>query len=261
MPPHRTSDSDNVAAHREFPKSSGYHPDWVFDGHMGGNPLWLVEWLCEIVEISPDARVLDLGCGKALTSVFLAEEYQTHVVALDLWIGPTENWQRVAKAGLQNKIIPLQGEAHQLPFAEGYFDVVICVDAYNYFGTDELYLEYLSRFVRPGGHIGVVLPGWYTEVDQIPEHLTRPGRHGGSFWEHEMAFHSASWWERLWKKTPSITDVKAETMEDGGHLWAEWESRKMQYFGWDEQGDYGQAVLDDNNRNLTFLRIAGRKIV
>lgn len=33
---------------------------------------------------------------------------------------------------------------------------------------------------------------------------------------------------------------------------------KMQYFGWEGQGDYGQAVADDGNRNLTFIRVAAR---
>jgi len=45
------------------------------------------------------------------------------------------------------------------PFAQGFFDAVISVDAYQYFGTDALYLDYLSRFVRPSGLLGVVIRG------------------------------------------------------------------------------------------------------
>jgi len=36
-------------------------------------------------------RVLDLGCGKALSSIFLAKEYGTQVWATDLWISATDN--------------------------------------------------------------------------------------------------------------------------------------------------------------------------
>ena len=60
-------------------------------------------------------------------------------------------------------------------------------------------------------------------------------------------------------KTPSVTVIKAEKMSDGGHIWADWENRKKEYFGWKTQGDYGQAIIDDDNKNLTFLRIAVEK--
>jgi cyclopropane fatty-acyl-phospholipid synthase-like methyltransferase len=227
---------------------------------MGENPLWLAEWLCEIINIQPGARILDLACGKALTSVFLAEQFGAQVVACDLWIKPTENWQRIRNAELSEKIIPVQVEAHQMPFADGYFDVVVCVNAYNYFGTDENYLKYLAQFVRPGGTIGIVIPGWHNEVKHIPEHLTQPGeRNGGVFYSHEMAIHDAAWWRSHLGKTPSVADIKAEKMSDGGHIWAEWENRKKEYFGWEIQGDYGQAIINDDNKNLTFLRIVANK--
>ena len=76
-------------------------------------------------------------------------------------------------------------EAHDLPFAEGYFDAIVSVDAYHYFGTDALYLPYLSRFLAPGGHIGIVVPGLTTELDDgLPEHL-KP------HWEPDFwTFHS-----------------------------------------------------------------------
>jgi len=33
----------------------------------------------------------------------------------------------------------------------GLFDVIVCVSAYYYFGTDDPWLNYLARFVKPGG--------------------------------------------------------------------------------------------------------------
>ncbi len=39
---------------------------------MGPNPLRLTECLCEAMELRPGMRILDLGCEKALSSVFLA---------------------------------------------------------------------------------------------------------------------------------------------------------------------------------------------
>ena len=56
-----------------FPGSAKYDPEWVLKGWMGPNVLWLTEWLCEKMELKPGMRVLDMGCGKALSSIFLAK--------------------------------------------------------------------------------------------------------------------------------------------------------------------------------------------
>ena len=39
--------------------------------------------------IEPGMKVLDLGCGKAMSSIFLAREFRVSVWATDLWIPAT----------------------------------------------------------------------------------------------------------------------------------------------------------------------------
>jgi len=65
-------------------------------------------------------RVLDLGCGSALSSVFLAKEFGVEVWATDLWVKPDENLGRVVEVGLQDRVHPVYAEAHALPFADGF---------------------------------------------------------------------------------------------------------------------------------------------
>jgi cyclopropane fatty-acyl-phospholipid synthase-like methyltransferase len=122
---------------------------------------------------SPDlSRVLDLGCGTALTSIFLAREFGARVWAADLWIDPNRNWERIREASVAELVTPMRMEAHALPFLEGYFGAIVSVDAYHYFGTDDLYLAWgLSPFLTSGGRIGVVVPGIREEVDEVPESL------------------------------------------------------------------------------------------
>jgi 2-polyprenyl-3-methyl-5-hydroxy-6-metoxy-1,4-benzoquinol methylase len=77
-----------------FPRASRYHPEWVLAGVGGGaNPLWLTEWLCEALDLRPGMRVLDLGCGRALSSVFLHREFGVQVGATDMWFSASENIQ------------------------------------------------------------------------------------------------------------------------------------------------------------------------
>jgi cyclopropane fatty-acyl-phospholipid synthase-like methyltransferase len=46
---------------------------------MGPNVLWLTEFVCEAMDLRAGMRVLDLGCGKALSSIFLAREFAVQV--------------------------------------------------------------------------------------------------------------------------------------------------------------------------------------
>ncbi len=58
--------------HSRYVRSNGYDPQWVVANQMGPNVLWLTESLCEVMRIEPGMKVLDLGCGRAMSSVFLA---------------------------------------------------------------------------------------------------------------------------------------------------------------------------------------------
>jgi cyclopropane fatty-acyl-phospholipid synthase-like methyltransferase len=64
-------------------------------------------------------RVHDLGCGKAVSSIFLAKEFGVTVWAARLRIKPTDNWARIEAADLTDRVLPQHAEAHALPFAKG----------------------------------------------------------------------------------------------------------------------------------------------
>ena len=59
----------------EFPRSSTYDPEWVIENMMGPNVLWLTESLRQVMDLVPGMRVLDMGCGRAISSIFLAREF------------------------------------------------------------------------------------------------------------------------------------------------------------------------------------------
>ncbi len=50
--------------------------------------------------LEPGMRVLDMGRGKAISSIVLAKEFGVEVWAADLCVKPTENWERIRGAGL-----------------------------------------------------------------------------------------------------------------------------------------------------------------
>ena len=155
-----------------FPRSASYDPEWMLDTMMGPNAVWLAEALSQVMDFQPDTRVMDLGCGRATSSIFLAQEFHLQIWATDLWISASENWKRVRAANLGHQVFPIHAEAHELPFANDFFDALVSFDAYHYFGTDDLYLGYCSQFVRPGGFLAIVVPGMLHELTgELPPHL------------------------------------------------------------------------------------------
>jgi SAM-dependent methyltransferase len=242
-----------------FPRSAKYDPEWVLKGWMGPNVLWLTEWLCEKMELKPGMRVLDMGCGKALSSIFLAREFGVQVWANDLWISATENWQRIREAGLEDRVYPVYAEAHALPYAEEFFDAIVSLDSYQYYGTDDLYLGYFHKFLKPGGQIGIVVPGLAQDFIAPPEHLTKPSGGRPAFWVDECwCFHTAGWWERHWGKLSFMADVTAELMPEGVKDWVQYEK------ACDEAGTLmfpseAPTLEEDAGRYLALVRMVGKK--
>lgn len=206
---------------KDFPRSAKYDAEWVAENQMGPNVLWLAEWLCERMELKPGMRVLDMGCGKAMSSIFLAREFGVQVWANDLWIPATENWRRIKEAGCEKQVFPIHAEAHVLPYAEEFFDAIVSLDSYHYYGTDDFYLPYFAKFLKPGGQIGIVVPGLMRDFDGgPPEHFTRKGKSGQVFWAEECwSVHTLAYWQHHWGRSQLIDVEVADTLPNGWALW------------------------------------------
>jgi cyclopropane fatty-acyl-phospholipid synthase-like methyltransferase len=241
---------------REFPRSSAYDPAWVLEAPMGPNSLWLAEWLTERLDLRPGMRVLDLGCGRAKSSIFLAKEFGVQVWATDLWVPASENQNAITSAGLDGSVFAIHAEAHDLPFEEGFFDVALGFDSYHYFGTDDMYLGYISSFVKPAGTLAFVSPGLERELDaEIPERL-RP------YWSWEFwAFHSPDWWRSHWAKTGLVDVEAAEMMPNGPRHWLDWLEICMAKEG-GEDGHPAKSDADmlraDEGQLLGFVRVVAQ---
>ncbi|NSW91880.1 MAG: methyltransferase domain-containing protein [Firmicutes bacterium] len=237
----------------KFPRTNKYDPDWIIDNSMGPNALWLTEWLCQAIDLKPGMRVLGLGCGKGISSIFLAREYGLQVWAFDLWIKATENYKRVKEWGLEKMIFPIHGDARNMPFAEGFFDAIISVDSYIYFGTDDLYLNYLQNFIVPRGIIAVALPGLMKEFeDGVPEHLK-------DFWGQDCwNWHTCDWWKKLWDRTGLVNFLTADILPDGCSMYARWKQAQ------DEAGKNPwpkdtEILKRDAGEYVGFIRLVAEK--
>lgn len=242
-------------ANAAFPRAGSYEPEFQFATMMGPNVLWLAEWASRDIGFQPGMRVLDLGCGKAASSIFIAKEFGANVWAADLWINPTENLTRIEGVGLADRVFPLQAEARALPFVDRYFDAIVSFDAFHYFGTDDLYVGYVSRFLKPGGTL-CVSPGFTAELEEgPPSHLV-------PFWDWQFgSFHSPAWWRAHWAKTGLVEVILADWLPDGWRHWAEWSELCAEVGAGrnpEGGGKESEMLRLDSGRTLGFTRVVAR---
>lgn len=235
-----------------FPRSSSYDPDWVLASASGGaNALWLTEWLAESLDLRPGMRVLDLGCGRAMSSIFLRREFGVQVWAADLWFQPRENLERIRDAGVEDGVFPIRVDARMLPFATEFFDAVVSIDSFIYYGTDDMYLNDLARFIKPRGLLGIAGAGLLSEMDgPIPAHLHE-------WWAQEQpwSLHSAAWWRRHWGRTGILDIQVADTLSDGWRYWVDW----LRLIAPHNTAEI-QALEADSGKHLGYVRVVGRRV-
>jgi ubiquinone/menaquinone biosynthesis C-methylase UbiE len=241
---------DQHLVSERFPRASQYNPEWVTASVSGGaNSLWLTEWLAAALALRPGMRVLDLGCGRASSSIFLRREFGVQVWATDLWFSASENIRRIRDAGVEDGVFPIHADARSLPFAADFFDAIVSIDSFFYYGTDDLYLSYLARFVKPGGPVGIAGAGLMREIEgSLPDHLR-------AWWTHDLwCLHSAAWWRRHWERT-GIMDIElADDMPDGWQRWLDWH----RVVAPDNETEI-KALEADGGRYLGYVRLVARR--
>lgn len=242
--------ADNARISERFPRSSKYSPEWVLAGASGGaNALWITEWLTSAMDLKPGMRVLDLGCGRASSSIFMRREFGVQVWAADLWFSPSENFERIRDSGVEDGVFPIHVDARSLPFAAEFFDAIVCVDSFIYYGTDDLYLNNLARFVKPGCQVGIAGAGLVRELEgAIPEHLR-------AWWTPDVwSLHSAAWWRWHWERTGIMNIELADTMPDGWRFWLDWVRAVAP-----ENESEIKTLEADGGDYLGYVRMIGRR--
>lgn len=99
----------------------------------------------------PGVRVLDVGCGGGFVCEFLAKR-GAEVTGLD----PSRGLLSIARDHARDAALDIryvEGAAERLPFGEGEFDAVVCVDVLEHVDHVPTALSEIARVLRPGGRL------------------------------------------------------------------------------------------------------------
>ena len=171
--------------------------------------------------VRPGARVIDVGCGAGRHS-FEAYRRGADIVAFDQNAGDLADvdimFKAMAEAGEAPeyaKAETVRGDALDLPYGEGEFDVVIASEILEHIPADDGAIAELVRVLKPGGALAITVPRWLPErvcwalsdqyhanegghvriyrADRLRDKVTAHGlRHVHQEYAH--ALHSPYWW-------------------------------------------------------------------
>ncbi|HNW04999.1 MAG TPA: methyltransferase domain-containing protein, partial [Oscillospiraceae bacterium] len=131
------------------------------------------------------------------------------------------------RMGLSSEeIIPIHADATDLPYADEFFDAVVSVDSYLYFGRDPDYLgAHLLPLVKHGGCIYIAIPGMKKDChDNLPPELLLS-------WTPEQleTIHDADYWRDILRQTEGAEILSICEMEGSEECWNDWLATDNEY--------------------------------
>ena len=236
-----------------FPKANSFAPSIVASKIMGPNPLKLCEELLAGANIPQGSAVCDLGSGTGITSALLAREYGLDVYAVDLWSDPEENRAFFNSLGIPDSMLhPVKADASQgLPFPHAFFDTVVSIDSYNYYGRDPEYLDArLLPYVKSGGMLYLAIPGMKHDC-----HESLPSCLLASWTPEQLEYmHDMSWWRKMIEPTPGVEIVDMHEMACTQEAWADWIACDNEYAAGDRAAVEAGALSYLNTIAITLRK-------
>lgn len=127
-------------------------------------PATKVEDIIELLDLSSESRVLDIGTGKAELLIRLIERYDVEAVGIDV-SSPflQEAREQAALRVPSQRLTFLEEDATAFDGTPETFDLASCLGACHIFGGFRGTLNKLVRLVRPGGYLLVGDGYWKQE--------------------------------------------------------------------------------------------------
>ena len=225
---------DAVAALRSpdrtaYPELERYSREEIYRDCCGGGALYLAVRMVRTMTLRPGDIVLDLGCGKGETSIFLARHYGVQVIALDLWTPATFLHEKIVTRGWRERVVPLNLDVTgRLPFAESYFDAIFSMNSFSFYGGSVGFLRHLLPHLRRGGQLCIgseVLSDEFTAEQlasppAVYSYRLPPPNEGVDVFEDDFKRqHTPHWWSELFVRSGWLDVEQCHILEDADVLY------------------------------------------
>ena len=118
----------------------------------------------ESCHLDAGKRVIDIACGKGTSAVYLARTYGCEVVGIDISESLVDEANALKhKKRLDGRVSFRVGDALDLPFEDGEFDVAVSQAMLVLVGHKRRAIDEALRVTKPGGQVGWLELSWHEE--------------------------------------------------------------------------------------------------
>ena len=117
------------------------------------------DWTVELLDLQPNDRIAELGCG-AGRGLVLAARTTGLAIVIGMDLSPTmlrATAHRISRAGQPDRVSLLRGDLQALPYADGSLDAIWSVHSFYFWADPEAVFADLLRVLAPGGKLVVTL--------------------------------------------------------------------------------------------------------
>lgn len=192
------SDSIKNEVQKQFAKNAAKYV--TSTRHAKGEDLAL---LVEFSGADQGMQVLDIATGGGHVANALAPMVQ-RVVAYDLTDKMLETAAAFIRGNGHHNVAFVQGDAEQLPFEEGAFDLVTCRIAAHHFPNIAAFVKESFRVLKPGGKL-LLIDNVGPEEDAFDQFYNEVEK-------HRDPSHVKVWKKSAWLHQLETTGFRVETM-------------------------------------------------
>ena len=241
-------------------------PVRVITEEMGASVAWMAETNQVAVSLNGRTVTLKIGSPQALVdgeSVTLYDNIPAMVAKyqgiertmvplrfvaeqLGAWIGWEQDTYTAAISTQVYQVTDIHADANALPFAEGYFDAMVSVDAYHYFGLEA---DFFPRVIRPllkeNALTAIAVPGMKQPMQDVPPEMT-------PYWRPEdlACWQTVDFWDG---RLGSLTERKSWEMACFDTAWTEWMATDNPYAVSDRP-----MMATDGGRYMNLVAVRGK---
>lgn len=154
-----------------------------------GSPEMTIKALSFIDNLTPDSRIIDIGCGTGGQTIVMAQHAPGQITGIDLFPKFIELFnENATRLDLQDRVKGMVGSMDNLPFEPEELDLIWSEGAIYNIGFKRGINEW-RKYLKPGGFLAVTEVSWfsmerpaeiekfwqdaYPEIDTIPNKMAQ----------------------------------------------------------------------------------------
>ena len=156
-------------------------------------------------------RVLEIGFGTGRNLCFVSKNFpKAKIYGVDILKESVEAGKRIAKVLNCKNIKFLKGDAKQLPFTNGYFDLILSQGVVEHFKDVSGIMKEQVRVLNPDGYLVVNVPQTFSYYT-LKKHLAMARGRWAPGWETQYSVFDFLKWAKRYRI--SLLEAKGESFD------------------------------------------------